>query len=177
MGEVQRYCRYDRKGLIFAQGFYTQAGEELGSLAPVARAQLANGDKGDLLITMLARAFTRMNAVIESAREAAGVSLIEGRMLRAIETSAGSTLEDLAPELLMGANASRQTLKDLEARGLVSIDRDGRIILAPAGRERLKAILDFAAGRERAALGEVSIEDVAATRRVLAHLAAWPSQG
>ena len=170
LGTVERYCRYEGEGLLFVQGRYAVATDDAGDVKETPDAAHAGREPDDLLASMLVRGYAAMNAAIGDAREAEGLSLIEGRMLRAIQTSPGSRLASLLPEILVGANAGEHTVSELAARDLVTVDRQGRLSLTVRGENCLAAVLGHARAYQDKVLEGLPAADIHATERVLLHL-------
>ncbi len=169
IGLVERYCRYDRQPLLFAQGRYAivadyPQSESLDGM-DVEGAGQSVADR--LTTSLFIKAYGAMVNVMETARRRGGVSLQESILLRAVKTMPGRTLDQLLPEMLLGMNAGQSVFRQLRARGLVTTDSLGRLELTAEGTERINAVIQFSWEIEKETFRQIPAADIAATRRVL----------
>jgi flavin reductase (DIM6/NTAB) family NADH-FMN oxidoreductase RutF/DNA-binding MarR family transcriptional regulator len=175
LGEVHRFCRYDREALLFSQGRYSLAADYeaglTGAPAVTSPADKAKGPMNQFMTALLFRAHGVISEALEDGRKAEGLSLLQCRIMAAIETLPRQTLDDLLPELFLGSNAAANTVDQLKKMGLVCADSDDRLELTPSGLARNRSVLNRAHAIEKRILAGASEPDVAACRRVLAYLA------
>ncbi len=171
VGEVERFARFDRDVLLFVQGRYAVASDHPDSIAAPAKtaADQPAGPMNEFLTALLYRAHGELSGALEEGRRAEGLTLLQTRVMSAIETLPGRTLDDLLPHLFLGANAARGTLDELITMDLV-VDAGGLLRLTTLGIERNRTLLARARTIEARHLQGLAASDIAATRRVLAHL-------
>ncbi|CAN7616095.1 flavin reductase family protein [Bosea sp. LjRoot9] len=181
LGEVQRYCRYDRPPLLFAKGRYAVAADHpetrVFDIAGIVPGQ--DGGEERVLSNLMIRAYSTVAARLETGRKSAGLglTLMQARLLRAAATSPDKTLEDLLPELLLDFNASQNLLSSMIALGLVAVDGEARMRLTGAGEESLKAIIAHARANEELLFQGIPEDDLATVRRVLAGIVSSQTGG
>jgi hypothetical protein len=113
------------------------------------------------------RAHGVLSAALDEGRQAEGLSVLQSRLMAAIETLPGSTLEGLLPELFLGFNAAENTVHELVHMGLVHVGPHGALTLTEAGRLRNHALLERARAIEARQLSNIPPSDIASCRRVL----------
>jgi hypothetical protein len=111
-----------------------------------------------------------LSTALDEGRQAEGLSVLQSRLMAAIETLPGTTLEGLLPELFLGFNAAENTVHELVHMGLVHIGPHGELTLTEAGRHRNHALLERARAIEARELSNIPQSDIASCRRVLATL-------
>lgn len=174
IGLVERYCRFDRQPLLFAQGRYAMVTDYVSKEAVVQ----APGDAGGLsasdrlTTSFFLRAYKSMADVFERARRLGGLSLQESMLLRAVENQPGRTLEELLPEILLGMNTGYSIYAQLLERGFITVAEGDRIYLTADGETRIKSVIQHSLEIERETFRSLAPEDLAATRRVLGLLVA-----
>lgn len=178
VGEVEHFARFDRDVLLFAQGRYAVAGDHPDSVGGTGAGGIdqRTGSMNEFLTALLYRAHGELSEALEEGRRAEGLTLLQTRLMSAIETLPERTLEQLLPHLFLGANAALGTLGELIAMGFVS-DGGGELRLTSLGSERNRSLLARARTIEARNLQGVSAADIAATRRVLTHLIDSRSSG
>ncbi len=180
LGEVMRYCRYDRPPLLFTKGRYAVAADHPQTRAfdPAGAISHAGGDEERVLSNLMIRAYSAVAARLENERKSAGLglTLMQARLLRAAATSPDRTLEDLLPELLLDFNASQNVLGSMISLGLVAIDSHARMRLTAEGEQRVQAIIAHARANEDILFQGIPDEDIATVRRVLASIASGPAR-
>lgn len=172
IGEVVRFVRYRREPLLFVQGRYGLAtdypdprGEATFYCKP------GDGPMNEFMTSLAYRAFGVLSDTLEQDRRAEGLSLLQTRLMTAVETMPGSNIAELLPELHLGRNIAEFTVQELRELGYISVDRNGRLFLTPLGTERNGALLDRARKTEQAFLSWLPEGDVRAAREVLAAIA------
>jgi 4-hydroxyphenylacetate 3-hydroxylase, reductase component len=171
LGEVQRFARYERGALLFAQGRYCLAAD-FPDLAdrPAAPGQHAAGPMNEFMTALMYRAHGVLSAALDEGRHAEGLTVLQSRLMAAIETLPGSTLESLLPELFLGRNAAENTLDELVRMGIVAVGPGGALTLTQAGKERNHALLARARSIEARELSDIPQSEIASCRRVLSRL-------
>ena len=169
LGEVERYRRYDRDVLLFVQGRYGVAVDH-PEAAPPAQASAATSipaqASDDFLVSLMYKGSNALSAAVEEGRRAEGLTAEQSRVLFAIESSPGRSLESLMPELFLGLNAVQGATGALRHAGFIVRDASGALRTTPNGSQRLGALLERARAIEAQQLQGVSAADIAATRRV-----------
>lgn len=173
LGEVEKFCRYDRAPLLFAKGRYAVTTEH--PVMPIlASAQQAQSPEieNEVLSNLMIRAYGSIASQLEKARKRAGLglTLMQARFLRASAAHPGSTLEALLPELLLDFNASQNVLGSLVGLGLVDVDGESRVRPTPAGETRVKEIVAHARRCEEMLFRNVSPEELATMTSVLSRI-------
>jgi flavin reductase (DIM6/NTAB) family NADH-FMN oxidoreductase RutF len=169
LGEVERFARYEKNALLFAQGSYCIAAPfaDLSDQSlPTGRA-LASGPMNEFMTALMYRAHGVLSAALDEGRQAEGVSVLQSRLMAAIETLPGSTLDGLLPELFLGLNAAENTLHELVALGIVDVGPGGGLTLTRAGRERNHALLERARAIEARELSSIPQSEITGCRNVL----------
>jgi flavin reductase (DIM6/NTAB) family NADH-FMN oxidoreductase RutF/DNA-binding MarR family transcriptional regulator len=171
VGEVVRYCRYDRQPLLFVKGRYAVSADH-----PSTRIFAAGGKVDRLedaqervLSNLMIRAYSAIAARLERGRQTAGLglTLMQARLLRAAAASPDRTLDELMPELLLDFNASQNLLESVVSLGLVATDGQGRVRLTTEGDERLHDIVEHAHANEEIMFQGIDESDLDTVRRVL----------
>jgi flavin reductase (DIM6/NTAB) family NADH-FMN oxidoreductase RutF len=172
LGAVERFTRHDRSALLFAQGRYCIAAEfpEMMDRAAVTGQRRATGPMNEFMTALMYRAHGVLSVALDEGRQAEGLTVLQSRLMAAIETLPGSRLEDLLPELFLGFNAAENTVKELVHMGLVCVDSAGALSLTQAGQDRNHALLARARAIEARELSNIPRSDVASCRRVLERL-------
>jgi 4-hydroxyphenylacetate 3-hydroxylase, reductase component len=172
LGAVERFARYDRGALLFAQGRYCVAADfpDMPELSAAAEPRHAAGPMNEFMTALMYRAHGVLSAALDEGRQAEGLTVLQSRLLAAIETLPGHTLEGLSPELFLGSNAAENTVHELVRMGLVHVGPSAELTLTRAGLDRNHALLARARALEARELSGISPNDIAACRRVLATL-------
>jgi 4-hydroxyphenylacetate 3-hydroxylase, reductase component len=172
LGEVERFARYERNALLFAQGSYC-VGAPFSDLSdqslPTGRA-LASGPMNEFMTALMYRAHGVLSAALDEGRQAEGLSVLQSRLMAAIETLPGSTLETLLPELFLGFNAAENTVHELVRMGIVETGPGGELTLTRAGRERNHALLERARAIEARELSSIPQSEITNCRNVLSRV-------
>jgi DNA-binding MarR family transcriptional regulator len=171
LGAVRRFARYERGALLFAQGRYCMAADfpDLTD-RPAASRQHAAGPMNEFMTALMYRAHGVLSAALDEGRHAEGLTVLQSRLMAAIETLPGRTLESLLPELFLGRNAAENTLDELVRMGIVHVGPDGELTLTQAGTDRNHALLERARRIEARELSEIPQSEIASCRRVLSRL-------
>ncbi|MDM8165884.1 flavin reductase [Roseovarius sp.] len=170
IGQVERFARYDRQPLLFSKGRYAVAADHPATRVTTDAPPTApDGAGAPPLAQLLARAYGAVAHRLEQSRKTAGLglTLMQARLLKTVQTYPDSTLHDLLPEIFLDFNASQNILESLEALGLLSIDGAGRVRLTEAGEDRINAVVEHTRANEQDLFRGVPREDLAAMQRVL----------
>lgn len=171
LGQVERFTRHDRSALLFVQGRYGIAADHPEAATQQSPHQdIAAGPMNEFLTALLYRAHGSLSDALEEGRRAEGLSLLQTRLMSAIETLPNRSLEDLLPHLFLGANAAQGTVHELEAMGIVAVSNEGLLTLTARGIDRSRALLARARDIEARNIADLPATDVAACRRVLNRL-------
>ena len=170
IGQVERYSRHDRQPLLFAKGQYAVAADHPETrVATLAAPATPDPAKVPTLAQLLARTYGTVAHRLERSRKSAGLglTLMQARLLKTVQTYPESTLQDLLPEIFLDFNASQSILESLECMGLISRDKAGRVRLTEAGENRINAVVEHTRTNEQDLFKGVASEDLAAMQRVL----------
>lgn len=175
LGQVLRHNRDNRQPLLFSKGRYAVPVDHPDTrvfAAPDTAAPVAGGSGPQLLSLMLVRAYSAVGSRLEAGRRTAGLglSLMQARLMKAVQMFPNRRLDELLPELLLDAEAAQNALDSTIELGLLGSSPDGRIMLSDAGQARLLALLDHAKVSEDYLYRNVSQEDLLTTHRVLAQI-------
>ena len=175
LGEVTGYSRFARQPLLFSKGRYAVAADHPDTKAfPEPDPTQPVTINEQLLSLMLVRAYSVVAKRLEEGRRKAGLglSLMQARLLKAIQMFPDRTLEQLLPEVLGDAEGAMVNLRALEIEGLVSTDAAGHIQMTPSGMARLHALVDHTNESERLLFKDIPEEDFATVQRVLTRIIA-----
>jgi flavin reductase (DIM6/NTAB) family NADH-FMN oxidoreductase RutF/DNA-binding MarR family transcriptional regulator len=171
VGEVLRYCRYDRQPLLFVKGRYAVSADHPSTrvFATTANAERLEDGQERVLSNLMIRAYSAIASRLERGRQTAGLglTLMQARLLRAAAASPDRTLDELMPELLLDFNASQNLLESMVSIGLIAIDGRGRVRLTGDGEARLQAIVAHAHANEEIMFQGIGEQDLETVRRVL----------
>jgi 4-hydroxyphenylacetate 3-hydroxylase, reductase component len=172
LGEVERFVRHDRGALLFAQGRYCVAADfpDLTERPKAAGQAHASGPMNEFITALMYRAHGVLSAALDEGRQAEGITVLQSRLMAAIETLPGSALESLLPELFLGFNAAENTVNELVRMGLVQTGADGGLTLTSTGRDRNHALHERARAIEARQLSNIPASDITSCRRVLNRL-------
>lgn len=172
LGAVARFARYEHGALLFAQGRYCVAADfaEFPDRPQAAGARLASGPMNEFMTALLYRAHGVLSAALDEGRQAEGLTVLQSRLMAAIETLPGRTLESLLPELFLGHNIADATIQELVRMGLVHVGAGGVLTLTRAGEDRNHALLARARAIEARELSDIPPSEIASCRRVLSRL-------
>ena len=176
VGEVERFARSDREVLLFVQGRYGVAREHPEALAAFADKQTrdnqvsAPGPTNDLMAGLMYRAYGALSIQMERIQRLEGLNPVKGRLMGAIATYPGRTLEELSPELFLGMRTAERNIEEMREAGIVSISDKGELELTELGHAKLKKISAEIEYREIEMMAGLDKGDISATRRLLRHL-------
>lgn len=171
VGEVERFTQQAGEALLFVQGRFGVAGDYPGDPAvPAPGGAPGAGPMNEFITALMYRAHGVLSSALDEGREAEGFTVLQSRLMAAIETLPGKTLEELIPELFLGVNAAQDTLSELVAMRLVKVGAGGELRLTPLGLERNGALLARARAIEKRMLSDMAPGEVAACRKVLERL-------
>ncbi len=173
VGEVQRFERFERPGLVFAEGRYGLVADHPMQDRPVpqAGADGAPHPHDDFLIPLLFRAYEALFAAFSEELEAAGTSSAEMRILAVLSIRPGADFERLTRATYLGEQTTEAALAPLIAAGYVAGGRQSGLRLTDAGRDRLTGLIRLAERFETAQLGDLGAREVERLRALLRRLA------
>lgn len=175
IGEVLACERQARQPLLFSKGRYAvpvdHPDTKVFASPDVPEPTLLNEQ---LLSLLLVRAYSVVAQRLEEGRRTAGLglSLMQARLLKAIQMFPDRTLEELLPEVLGDIDSALVNLSSLEAAELATVDGIGRIRLTSSGMARLHNLVDHALESERLLFNDIPPEDIETVQRVLASIIA-----
>lgn len=173
LGSVQRFSLCEREVLLFVQGRYGVARDHPARAARIPHLAADQGNAGpinELMPGLLYRAYGALSTDIEKVQRAEGFTHAEGRILGAIATYPGRTLESLLPELYLATSVAEDGVVKLAAEDLVNIDAGDAMALTEEGQRRLKKLIDATIEQEAEKLEGITPQELDTTRRVLRHL-------
>lgn len=172
LGEVERFARYDRPGLVFAEGRYGLVVDHPIQDVPSAEGAPAAEPHpyDDFLIPLLFRAYEALFASFSVLLDAAGATGPEMRILAILSIRPGCTFERLMRATYLGEQTAEDALARLVAEGLVSGERTSGLDLTQAGRERLRELIRLAQQFEAEQLGEIGPTELARLKALLRRL-------
>ena len=171
VGHVERFNRFDRPVLLFAQGRYGLAVDHPGSAPSTAARTAAAPVLKPLLSNLLRQALVGFTAALKSSLAALGLSTNESRMIATISYFPGLTLRDLAEASFLGTAAAEDAADTLIRRGFAQRDENGGFTVTDAGLDEVHAIRGEALACEARVLSEMSPSEIDAAHRVLEELA------
>lgn len=177
VGRVDRFVRYQADGLLFVDGRYALAREHPGAASALETGQsLSELERlNTALMPLVTRVQRRLRRSFDKARDEFGVTRDESAALGGLAAYPGSTVDDLAAVLFLGANAVNEVVAKLAGSQSLTIDGDGKIELTQKGRELREALVQRYIEYEAEELEGIPQGDVEATERVLATLLTAPS--
>lgn len=128
---------------------------------------LDDASKDESLVSLILRAYSVVRPTILTTRKLEGLSLMEARLMRKIQAGPGKTLEVVATDLLLGANASAELANDMQKQGLIYKGPAGELSLTKLGSERFAAVLQHTRMLEAIDLADIPEEELKTTKRVL----------
>ncbi len=170
VGRVKHYARFEGAPLLFTQGQYgvSQNHPYLGGPVNSSASSVSQG-KDDLFLTLLKSTSQHMSTLFEGHRQALGLTMASGRILKRLSESP-CLLEELEHDTYLGRNSTEDGLAELIADGYVLRNSPGLLELTVDGRLKYQALLQRAEGFSAEKLGSISDSDLATARRVLLQL-------
>lgn len=175
VGEVLGSERFAKQPLLFSKGRYAVAVDHPDTkVFPQPDLPRPEGINEQLLSLMLVRAYSVVAKRLEEGRRIAGVglSLMQARLLKAIQMFPDRTLEALLPEVLGDMDGAMGYLQALESAELVTLDAAGRIRLTSAGMARLCALVEHTNESERLLFKDIPRKDLETVQNVLSKIIA-----
>ena len=166
LGRVERFSRTARPLLLFAQGRFglaidypTPPGES-GTQVPGANVQ-------DTMLGLLWDAFSKLSHGFQIERDAAGMTINQGRVLSLIERHPGAPIDLLARKSFVSPPGVEEAIGALIELGYAARTTTGGCEVTPTGRERVLTLRRRALTFEAQQLAQFSAQDLETTRRVL----------
>lgn len=172
VGEVGRFARYDRSGLVFAQGRYGVTAEHPGAEKPAGAALDGEGPHpyDDFLIPLLHRAYSNLFSAFSELLEKEGTSGAEMRVLAYLSFRPGATAELVSRGTYLGNQTTDAAIATLMGQGLVQGGGGSGLSLTGAGTSRLRTLFEHAQRLELERLGTVDAAEISALKRLLRRL-------
>lgn len=173
VGRVERFARFERPGLVFAEGRYGLVADHPMQDRPVPPA----GEVGephpydDFLIPLLFRAYEALFAAFSEWLEAAGTSGAEMRILAVLSIRPGADFERLTRATYLGEQTTEAALAPLLAAGHVTGGRETGLALTDAGYRRLAGLIRLAERFEAGQMGDLGAHEVDRLKALLRRLA------
>lgn len=173
VGEVGRFARFDRPGLVFAQGRYGITAEH-----PLAEKQAVVREEGgphpydDFLIPLLHRAYSNLFSAFSVLLEDEGTSGPEMRVLAYLSFRPNATAELVSRGTYLGNQTTDEAIASLRGQGLVGGGGESGLGLTDEGSARLRTLFDHAHRFEMDRLGTVDAVEISTLKRLLRRLTA-----
>lgn len=178
MGHVERYCRYDRSPLLFAQGRYARVFDAPDGTPAIAEPKGHSGEmaSGELTTSLMFRAYRAMLRLFEQVRQVEQLSYPEVILLNTVNRHPGKQLQYLVARSDFDIDAAHDVASELIGRGLFNLDKSDGYTLTPEGERRLSSIVSRSSEMRRQAFRNLAPEDLAATLRVINEIVAQGSR-
>ncbi|TCT11933.1 flavin reductase (DIM6/NTAB) family NADH-FMN oxidoreductase RutF [Tepidamorphus gemmatus] len=172
VGKVERFARFERPGLVFAQGRYGLVADH--PMQQPAAAPESGRDPhpyDDFLIPLLFRAYETLFAAFSEELEAAGTSGPEMRILAVLSIRPGANFDRLTRAAYLGEQTTEAALARLIGAGHVAGDRRTGLMLTESGTARLAWLIRIAERFEAGRMGELGPGEVDRLKAMLRRLA------
>ncbi|WP_453968297.1 flavin reductase [Amorphus sp. MBR-141] len=172
VGEVERFARFERSGLVFAQGRYGITADHPWVEKPAAavRAEDTPHPYDDFLIPLLHRAYSNLFSAFSVLLEEEGTSGPEMRVLAYLSFRPEATAELVSRGTYLGDQTTDEAIASLRERGLVGGSGDTGLSLTDEGAARLRTLFNHARRFEMERLGTVDAAEIATLKRLLRRL-------
>lgn len=172
VGEVERFARFERPGLVFAEGRYGLVADHPMQQPAAARdAAREPHPYDDFLIPLLFRAYEALFAAFSVELEAAGTSGPEMRILAVLSIRPGADFDRLTRSAYLGEQTTEAALARLIGAGHVAGNRRTGLMLTEAGASRLAGLIRLAERFEAGRMGEFGPGEVDRLKAMLRRLA------
>lgn len=142
MGRVERFRRYDRAPLLFAQGRYGRIYDVSDSDSGILdKMNLPTEASKELTTSLMFKAYRATLRLFEKARRLEELSYPEVLLLTTVRRHPGSRIEALISKSAFDLDAGRDLASRLIARQLLELSEDGLYDLTAEGIERLDRIV------------------------------------
>ncbi len=166
IGKVERFARYDRPLLLFANGRFGLAVD-----FPAAPKESGNPGAGEetreTMLGLLWDAFSNMSKGFQAERDAEGLSINQGRILSIIERHPDAGTEIISSKAFVSPPAVEESIAVLAELGFISRRPGGGCAVTASGLERVLSLRRRAAAFEAHQLRHLSTQDLEVARRVL----------
>jgi flavin reductase (DIM6/NTAB) family NADH-FMN oxidoreductase RutF/DNA-binding MarR family transcriptional regulator len=172
VGEVGRFARFERPGLVFAQGRYGITAEHPWAEKPEkpARDEDSPHPYDDFLIPLLHRAYSNLFSAFSVHLEEEGTSGPEMRVLAYLSFRPKATAELVSRGTYLGNQTTDEAIAALRGQGLVSGSGEMGLSLTDHGTARLRTLFNHAHRFEMERLGTVDAVEISALKRLLRRL-------
>ncbi|MGX1306686.1 flavin reductase (DIM6/NTAB) family NADH-FMN oxidoreductase RutF/DNA-binding MarR family transcriptional regulator [Amorphus suaedae] len=172
VGKVQRFARFERAGLVFAQGRYGITAEHpwVENPATAARPEASPHPYDDFLIPLLYRAYSNLFSAFSELLEEEGTSGPEMRVLAYLSFRPRATADLVSRGTYLGNQTTDAAITTLRGQGLVAGSGESGLSLTDAGTTRLSTLFAHARQFELERLGSVDAIEIATLKRLLRRL-------
>lgn len=174
VGKVNRFSTFAGDGLLFAQGRYRMAADHprvmSDSQLKATSSTVDPSPAPTSFFMQLFWAFHYMSENFDEYRRAANVTLPQGRVLSRLDGTHGLSLEELVTRTYLTSRACEDAIAELASQNCIIRTADGRYALTSTGRTRRELLAENELKFENLQMANVSPQDFAATRRVLAQI-------
>lgn len=172
VGEVGRFARFDRPGLVFAQGRYGVTAEHPGAEKPggVVRTEDGPHPYDDFLIPLLHRAYSNLFSAFSELLEEEGTSGPEMRVLAYLSFRPDTTAELVSRSTYLGNQTTDAAIATLKAQGLLQGSGETGLSLTGEGSSRLRTLFEHAQRFELERVGTVDAVEISALKGLLRRL-------
>jgi 4-hydroxyphenylacetate 3-hydroxylase, reductase component len=167
IGRVERYQHQDRPLLLFAKGRYGLGIEHPDLPTQPGVGSPEGAEKPEMMIGLLRNAMLHYSAAFQRDREAAGLTIDQGRVLLALERQPGIDVDTIARRCFLSFEEAELTVRTLTHLGYSSLRADNTAVLTPAGVERLEGLRKRAFAFEADQFGDIPAHEVSIVKRFL----------
>ncbi|MGY3364249.1 flavin reductase (DIM6/NTAB) family NADH-FMN oxidoreductase RutF/DNA-binding MarR family transcriptional regulator [Bradyrhizobium sp. GM2.4] len=164
VGEVSYFARYERRPLVFTQGRFSLAIDNVD--AALSSAGL-RGDPYPTFLTIFRRAFLQRASEFREEAHSVGFTMNESRLMYHLELSPGLNLEGLARVSLLDLDAATDGIASLERKEWIGRGADGSLQLTLLGREQNAKLGRLAHTAEANKLMRFSAAEISKTREII----------
>ncbi|WP_181769780.1 flavin reductase family protein [Bradyrhizobium sp. UNPF46] len=164
VGEVSYFARYERRPLVFSQGRFSLAIDNVDA-APTNADQ--RGDQYPTFLTMFRRAFLQRASEFREEAHSVGFTMNESRLMYHLELSPGLSLEGLARVSLLDLDTATDGIASLERKEWIGRGSDGSLQLTVLGLEQNAKLGRLAHAAEANKLMRFSAAQISKTREII----------
>ncbi|MCF3932848.1 flavin reductase [Acuticoccus sp. M5D2P5] len=170
VGRVERFVRYDRRGLVFAEGRYGAIAPHPGAGGVAVEEEGARHPYDDFLLPLLFRAYSHL---FRGFADSLTVEETDGGQMRilSILSAAGPTsIGELLTRTMLSQSRFDDACNVLGRLGYVTSAGAGALAITAQGEAKLAELLRHAAERERESTGSLDATEVEMLRALLRKL-------
>ncbi|MEM8663764.1 MAG: flavin reductase family protein [Pseudomonadota bacterium] len=169
IGEVMRYERFDRSGLIFAQGRYGTIAPHHGTSASAGVDPAHRHPYDDFLVPLLFRAYNHVFETLSASLAAEDATGAQMRILAILESEGPRDDDAILTRTMLSHTRYEEARQALEEAALIAREA-GEYAITEGGRSRLADLLRIAAKRESEATVALKGSEVEEIKALLAKL-------